>query len=768
MVDEIQQIKKEIALNNVMIFIGTSVSIYTTNGEQEFSHWKGLIHDGLQRCHKSSWISDKDFEDFIIKFESNTAEVADYLHAADLIKCCFKKASDAYKLWLMETVGKLSIKKPELIEAIGELGCPILTTNYDALLEEILDKKPLTWNKYYTENIDNLLEVLRNYILHIYGYFEEPDTVIFNSDDYNRISEKQFGLPNLRALMERKKLLLIGYGADMSDPNFSNLLKWIYRLTNHKSLSIYKLVTSNRNKTFNKTSDISFLENIKELPYGYSLNDLLHFIKNLKSFPPLIHESLSFTDKQEIVRKKYLNYLIHEYGHVSIFGYSNSNMSLPLQSVYVELKFDPTHPSIKAMKTLEINEEFKRKLISPYFFNQNERQKLNRAILERNICNPETIYRDFMIDQWLNVFLNNKNIFTEDEAIAIQNKVNQLKQSILEKNNLKEVKQFRIQQVYKEFKHFIILGHPGSGKTTLSKWVVTNMAKQCLGEKNMLFDNTNDNKEKIPILIPIWKYVDQLKENQQKKTLLQFIYENSTFNSTFFQDEERKLLSSFLIESLIHGNVLIIFEGLDEVPVHVDRSDLMKEINALLERGIDYDVKSNKLIYSVYQQKEINNTQNPTIGNRFIVTSRIEGNYFEEINFYIPRLTIEDMSNDTLKLFCHSYMECIKNTSFETGRINQYTADQLYNNITKNKDIFQLAINPQLASIIVAVYDQYKDKLPEKRIDLYEKAIEPMIERLVSSDINSSTHYVSQEFGLNTIVIWSIMQEVAEYLHDKV
>ncbi|CAF3908258.1 unnamed protein product, partial [Rotaria sp. Silwood1] len=114
-------------------------------------------------------------------------------------------------------------------------------------------------------------------------------------------------------------------------------------------------------------------------------------------------------------------------------------------------------------------------------------------------------------------------------------------------------------------------------------------------------------------------------------------------------------------------------------------------------------------------------------------------------------------------------MECIEDISLKTGKIiKQYETDQLYNNITKNKDIFQLAINPQLASVIVAVYNQYEDKLPEKRIDLYEIAIEQMIERLVTSDINTSTHYVSKELELNTIIIWSIMQEIAEYLHNKV
>ena len=775
MADEIQNIRKDIALNHAVIFIGAGVSIYTTNGEP-VSHWKGLLKHGLYRCQQLRWISDKDFDYFNKKFDDGTADVHDYLAAADQIKDSLKKESDAnkddvYKIWLMETIGKLLVKKVELIQAIGELGCPILTTNYDSLLENILDKKPLTWNRYHTDGIGDSFENLKNYILHVHGYFEDIDSVIFSSEDYNRIRENEFAQSRLKALMETKTLLFIGYGTGMSDPNFSNLQRWKDRVAGGKSLPIYKLAKSNKNRNLNQAYDVSFFENIKVIEYGDKSEDLIPFIKCLKAFIPLIHENATLRDRKEIIRRKYLNYLLDEFGHVSIFGYSNTNINLPLETVYVELKFDPTHPSIKAMKTLEINEEFKRKLLSYGFFDQNEMKKLHTAIMERNPENSGNIYRDFMVEQWLNVLLSNKKVFNEDEATAIKAKVNQLKQSVVEKSSFKEAKQYRIQQAYNEFSHFIILGHPGSGKTTLSKWLVINMAKQCLNEKNSLFESTCSYREKIPILIPIWKYVDYTKEhqNEQRKTLLQFVYENPALNSICSSDEERNDLSSFIIESLVQGNILIIFEGLDEVPAHIDRSDLMKEINTLLERGIDYDAKLGKPSYSVYGQKEINNTKDPAIGNRFIITSRIEGNYFEELNYYIPRLTIEDMSNDSLKRFCSSYMECIKDISIKAGRIpKEYKTDQLYNDIAQNKDIFRLAINPQLASVIAAVYNQYGDKLPEKRIDLYEKTIEKIIERLVTPTVNSSTSLVSKELKLNATMVWSIMQEIAEHLHSKV
>ncbi|CAF1022869.1 unnamed protein product [Didymodactylos carnosus] len=124
------------------------------------------------------------------------------------------------------------------------------------------------------------------------------------------------------------------------------------------------------------------------------------------------------------------------------------------------------------------------------------------------------------------------------------------------------------------------------------------------------------------------------------------------------------------------------------------------------------------------------------------------------------------MSNDALKSFCSSYMECIEEISIKNGRhIKNYKNDQLYNDIMKNKDIFQLAINPQLAS--AAIYNQYEGELQEKRIDLYEKAIEKMVDRLITPFINFPTNYLSKEFGLNTVMVWSIMQELAEYLHSK-
>ncbi|CAF4010018.1 unnamed protein product, partial [Rotaria sp. Silwood1] len=51
MVDAIQKLKNDIALNNVVIFIGRAVSIYTTNDEQKVPDWKALVKHGLEQFY---------------------------------------------------------------------------------------------------------------------------------------------------------------------------------------------------------------------------------------------------------------------------------------------------------------------------------------------------------------------------------------------------------------------------------------------------------------------------------------------------------------------------------------------------------------------------------------------------------------------------------------------------------------------------------------------------------------------------------------------
>ena len=789
----IESIKKQFASNDAVVFVGSGISSYTTKGEgvreEGVATWKGLLKNGLQKCLDLHRTTQENYDYYKNKFSQEDCTTNDYLEAANLILSCFKmeknvKQVDVYKEWLKETVGSLVPKNRDLIEYIGKLDCPIFTTNYDNLLEVILDRKPLTWDQYESEGIGDSFANLKKYVVHVHGYFEEPESVVLSQSGYNDILNNEFAQSKLKGLMETKTLLFIGFGSGMSDPNFFNLLTWKDRVAGKRSLPIYKIVR--------KKAEVQVpneFETIATITFGTKDEELVSFIKSLIP-TALTVDVKSVNEKRSIVYKKYLNFLLQEYSTISIFGYSKTELKLPLQRVFVDLKFDPTKPSTKAMKVLQIFEVFKRKLFSADLFQPSEQFKIYKAyskLSSKNAQNLSNLCRNFLIEQWVNNLLDDKEIFTNDEAESIKGKINKLKKEVMEIGKIKEEDSYSIARTCKEFKHFIILGHPGSGKTTLSKWLVTNIARQALArstENTLSSSHNNDDNgngeakltNKLPILIPIWKYIEKKHESEQNKTrttLLEYICENATLDSQFFSNSDEKLILSDLIkEELRNGNVLVILEGLDEIPVHLNRSDLMNEINSLFEQPIEYDEKTNKMVYSVTGNKEVSVTDDSENGNRFIVTSRIEGNYFAELNIYVPRLTIEDMSNEALKLFCNSYMESIRDAVKEgQDEGKQFDHDQLYNDITKNEDLLKLAINPQLASVIASVFNQYDGALPDRRIDLYEKAIDKMTERLINL-FKARNHTLPDNLkvlggSLDKTVILTIMQEIAKYLHSR-
>ena len=94
----------------------------------------------------------------------------------------FQHKKDSNKRSFLEIIEKSAATHLELIHVIGELDCPILTSNDGLSLERVLNRHPLTWNRYQTNNSD-----LDDCILHIYGYLQEPESVIFTAEHYQRI-----------------------------------------------------------------------------------------------------------------------------------------------------------------------------------------------------------------------------------------------------------------------------------------------------------------------------------------------------------------------------------------------------------------------------------------------------------------------------------------------------------------------------------------------------------------------------------------------------
>ena len=134
-------------------------------------------------------------------------------------------AGPYYRAWLKQSVDKLPIADRALLDAIASLNCRVATTNYNSLLCNYLGVQPKTWR-----NPSAVAEIFsgesRN-VWHIHGYWDEPESVIFSSDDYNGVARSQSAQFLQRSAAFTDTLIFIGCSNDgLADQNIGRLLDW--------------------------------------------------------------------------------------------------------------------------------------------------------------------------------------------------------------------------------------------------------------------------------------------------------------------------------------------------------------------------------------------------------------------------------------------------------------------------------------------------------------------------------------------------------------
>ena len=120
--------------------------------------------------------------------------------------------------------------------AVSNLGIPrfwkhcaisasLATTNYDDLLAAVTSRSPVTWRD--GSQVERVLRGDDEGIMHLHGFWKEPETVILGICSYEQILGDEHAQTMQRALAGMRTLLFIGCGDGLSDPNFGKLRDWI-------------------------------------------------------------------------------------------------------------------------------------------------------------------------------------------------------------------------------------------------------------------------------------------------------------------------------------------------------------------------------------------------------------------------------------------------------------------------------------------------------------------------------------------------------------
>ncbi|MBI1929456.1 SUMF1/EgtB/PvdO family nonheme iron enzyme [Candidatus Poribacteria bacterium] len=277
-----KDIRDEIAEGRVVVVVGAGVSIAATKGASVAS-WDGLLKDGVRYCREVAGAPEQWANLRLAQIK--TGETEELITAAELITTRLGgREGGEYARWLKESIGSLSIKDAVLLKAIGDVGAPIVTTNYDNLLEQATGLPYVTWKE--PRKIDDFIRDKRQAVVHIHGHWDEPESVVLGVRSYEDILGDEAAQNALRALLSTRTLLFVGVGVagGLSDPNFGALREWIagvHRTSTHRH---YVLV---KDDEVGAARSLLRLEGrILPLGYGPQHSDLARFLQTLVSVQP--------------------------------------------------------------------------------------------------------------------------------------------------------------------------------------------------------------------------------------------------------------------------------------------------------------------------------------------------------------------------------------------------------------------------------------------------------------------------------------------------
>ena len=269
-----------------------------------------------------------------------------------------------------------------------------------------------------------------------------------------------------------------------------------------------------------------------------------------------------------------------------------------------------------------------------------------------------------------------------------------------------------------QWRRVVILGAPGSGKTTLMSYFAVMLAQQ-----NPDILGLDGDTDWLPILIRMRDFARHL-----DKSLIDYarIFAENTMSV-------KPLPVGFFEHWLSDGRALILLDGLDEVAEEAKRHDVVKRIENFLGQ---FD------------------------RNHAIITSRPAGyrrDFFRTEEF--PHYQIQPFDDQKISAFIDNWY----NSRFQDQAESERRKQSLRKALDDNDRITLLARNPLLLTIIALIH-RYQAVLPKERFELYNCAVKTL---LTSWDANKEISNQGLFKYLDFYDLRRLMELLAYWIHGQ-
>jgi hypothetical protein len=210
----IAKLKEDITQARVVVIAGTGVSVAACGNQkvegQAVATWVGLLQHGVQHCKDIGAADESDAELLAMQIKSGKTNFL-ISAAEDISQRMRTKAAGVFLGWLKNTIGELKVMDRAVLDTIAALPGVLATLNYDNLLEDATGRPAVTWLK-ADEVQDVLTRRVTDAVLHLHGWFKEPESVVLGLNSYLSVKNHPHAKAVLNLFTLDRTLLFIGCG----------------------------------------------------------------------------------------------------------------------------------------------------------------------------------------------------------------------------------------------------------------------------------------------------------------------------------------------------------------------------------------------------------------------------------------------------------------------------------------------------------------------------------------------------------------------------
>lgn len=282
------------------------------------------------------------------------------------------------------------------------------------------------------------------------------------------------------------------------------------------------------------------------------------------------------------------------------------------------------------------------------------------------------------------------------------------------KGQLKErrTREYSIGAALYYFDKLVVLGDPGSGKSTTLKHLAYQICASRMSDSQ--FTNL------VPIII-------------KGSEFAKYVSNSSKGLGEYIIDHIEKKYENLFVEKLESNDLLVLIDGIDEINQTKLRHDVVDRINAFIAQYPDLKI---------------------------VVSSRIVGYKETRLNGFFNHFQVVKFNEDQIKEFVQNWYLSIASGSDKDIELARVRATELFNSIRRNESVLKMASNPLLVTIIALIHFQ-GSTLPERRATLYDIATSTFLENWVKLRATNSKSNFDKE------ALIEILAPISFFIHEN-